>query len=217
MIKAVIFDMDGVLVDSEKHQINVEIATLKEFGLEVTHDIAREYMGLKLSEYFAALKERFNADFDLEEAVEAQRQAISHYYAEVFPLVPHARELVAKLAEDYLIGLSTSSSRTSAESVLNRHDIMKYFNASTCGNEVRYGKPDPEIFQSTIDKLGVIGEECIVIEDSVNGMYAAKATGAKIIARKAGHNLHQDFSVANFVVEDLLQVFEILDQLNNPN
>jgi HAD superfamily hydrolase (TIGR01509 family) len=214
MIKAVIFDMDGVLVDSEKHQINVEIATLKEFGLEITHDIARDYMGLKLSEYFSALKERFNSDFDLDEAVEAQKKAIAHYYAEVFPLVPHARKLVEILSEDYLLGLSTSSSRTSAESVLNRHDIMKYFGASTCGNEVQYGKPDPEIFQSSMDKLGVTGEECVVIEDSVNGMHGAKATGAKVIARKAGHNLHQDFSVADFVVEDLLQVFDILTELN---
>ena len=156
MIKAVIFDMDGVLVDSG----------------QITSDGR-------------------------------------------FPLVQNAKKLVEALAESgqYLLGLSTSSHRSSAEAVLGREGVMKYLQASTCGNEVKFGKPDPEVFIRTIEKLGVEPGECVVIEDSANGMRGAKAAGALVIARKARHNERQDFSSADAVVEDLLDVLDILKSL----
>jgi HAD superfamily hydrolase (TIGR01509 family) len=214
MIKAVVFDMDGVLVDSEKHQVNAEIATLREYGIELTHDLAKDYMGVTLTDYFKALSEKFDVDFPIEEAVARHRKSLDKYYGEVFPLVPHAKKLVETLSPNYLLGLSTSTGRSNAEAILKKFGIMDYLKASTCGDEVLRGKPDPEVFSKTIEALGIEPNEVVVIEDSGHGMRAAKAAGAVVIARKAGHNEHQDFSIADYIVEDLMDVEKILNKLS---
>jgi beta-phosphoglucomutase-like phosphatase (HAD superfamily) len=129
-------------------------------------------------------------------------------------LAPNAKELLQSLSPDYLLGLSTTSSRWSAESILKNFGLLEFIKASTCGDEVSQLKPDPEVFLKTIESLGALPGETVVLEDTVNGMRGAKAAGAVVIARKAGHNEHQDFSVADYVVEDLMDVIGIIKKLS---
>lgn len=222
-IRAIIFDMDGVLVDSEKQHINVEIATFREYGISITQEIAKEYFGTTVRDYIAAIGERFGMNWDseeLEEVISKHSKNLKKYYAEVFPLVPHVREVLEKLklSGKYRIGLATSSSKENAEAVLSRHGVLDFFEERTFGDEVENGKPDPEIFLKTLEKLNentlnfeeILPGNCVVIEDSGRGMQGAKTAGMKVIARKAGHNAHYDFKDADFIIEDLYDLEEIL-------
>lgn len=213
MIKALIWDMDGTLIDSEKHHTNGEIATFKEFGVDVTHEIIKEFMGYSLREYVEAVCERFNVQAPVEEVLKRHREVTDEYYSQLFPMVPHAREVIEKLGENYLQAVATSAEKISAEKALKRIGVYDLLQAHSYGSEFAQSKPNPEIFLKTAEKLGVKPEECVVIEDSTSGMAAARAAGMRLIARRAGHNQHVDFSVADFVVEDLLDVEKIVNSL----
>lgn len=212
-IRAIIWDMDGTLVDSEKYYANGEIATFKEFCPEVSFETLQEYMGWTLKETAVDLVKRFNLSVTPETIIERHKEVLDKYYGEIFPAVPHAEKILAELQEKYLLGLATSAGKASAEAALERLGLLKYFVASTYGSEVSRGKPDAEIFLTTAEKLGVSVSECVVIEDSLPGFNAAKSAGMKLIARKAMHNLKQDFSLADAVVEDLLEVPGVLKNL----
>jgi HAD superfamily hydrolase (TIGR01509 family) len=216
MIKAVIFDMDGVLVDSEKHDANLEIAVLREFGVAVTSEQMREYVGTNVRDFVKQVAKDFDVDLPVGEVIKKLDQEREIYYGEIFPLVPHVKGVLESLSQKYLLGLSTSTSKKHAESILGRFGILNLLRARTFGDEVERGKPDPEIYVRTADKLsGLAGEnlnmsECVVVEDSRNGMHGVKAAGMKLIARRAGHNMHVDFSLADAVIDDMLEIEGVL-------
>lgn len=134
---------------------------------------------------------------------------------------PHSRALVAQAQETlkqlknegYLLGLATSIGAGSGEAILKKLEIFEYFDACTYGSEVSYGKPDPEIYLLTAEKLDVKPRECIVIEDSEDCFRGAKDAGMGLIARRAGHNRNNNFSLADRVVENLLDVPELAREL----
>ena len=211
MIKAVIWDMDGVIVDSEHHHHEGEIATFKHFGVEIPEEINKQYKGTPLHEHFAGLKEQFGVQTPLPDLLEKQNQHISHMYSEYVELFNGVKEVLVELKQKYLQALATSSERKLVEIVLKRFEIEKSFDVVTCGDEVEHGKPEPDIFLKTAVKLGVDPSESVVIEDSLNGIKAGKAAGMIVIAHKAHHNSEIDFSLADFIVEDLREIPQILN------
>lgn len=214
MIKAIIWDMDGVLIDSEKHKVTAEVALLKEHGVDLTMDIARGYMGMELKEYFSELAEVFKVQLPIDEMMVRHHELMQEYYEAVFPMVPHAKTVLEEMKDLYDYGLATSSSRDAAIVGLNRFDLMVFFKAATFGTDVIFGKPNPEIFLRTAEELSIAPNEIVVIEDSVNGFVAAKDAGMRVVARRAGHNASQDFSLADFVIEDLLDIPKVLQKFS---
>lgn len=128
-------------------------------------------------------------------------------------LVPHLKETFEVLKKDYNFGLATSLDKKAAEEVLTRLGIVDYFDERTYGSEVSYGKPDPEIYLTTAEKLGVPPSEVVVVEDSKECFAGIKNAGMKLIARKAGHNLKSDFSLADAVIQDLPEVPMAIEKL----
>lgn len=128
-------------------------------------------------------------------------------------LVPHLQKTFEVLKKDYRFGLATSLDKKAAKEVLIRLGIFDYFDERTYGSEVSYGKPDPEIYLTTADKLGMTPAEVVVVEDSAECFAGIKNAGMKLIARRAGHNSKSDFSLADAVIEDLLDVPEVLRNL----
>ena len=213
-IKGIIWDLDGVLIDSEKHHRNAEIATLKEFDVDLSHDFIKAHMGCTLKAYMEAVVEPYNMDISAEELVDRHRIVLQKYYSEIFPMVPHADVVLEELRRNYAIGLATSAERSAAEGALNHFGLLKFFEEGVCGNEVVNGKPDPEIFLKCAEKLEISAGEAVVVEDAENGFRAAKDAGMMLIARRAVHNEHQSFSLADYVVDDLLDIPKILTKLS---
>lgn len=203
MIEAVIFDMDGVLIESEPYHIRAEIAVFKKHGISLTDEIASEYLGFKLDDYITALGKRFRKDID-HQAISAElHKRIEIMYEEEVPLVPHVKELLPVLNESYKLALVTSREKHLALAVLNRLGIANFFSTGVYREDVQYGKPHPEGFLTAAKLLEVAPINCAVIEDAQAGIEASKQAGMYVIARKAAHNRNQNFSLADEVVEDL--------------
>lgn len=210
MIKAVIFDMDGVLIESEPYHIKAEIEVFKKHGISLTQRIAAEYLGLKLDDYITALEQRFQKDLDHQAISSELQKRISHMYEQEVPLVEHAKELLPIVSQSYKLALATSREKQLARSVLDRLGIASFFPVAVYREGVQHGKPNPEVFLKAAELLNINPVNCAVIEDAQAGIEAGKRAGMHVIARKAAHNRNQDFSSADRVIEDLSRLPDLL-------
>ncbi|MBT5016252.1 HAD family phosphatase [Candidatus Peregrinibacteria bacterium] len=206
MIKAIIWDMDGVLVESEAMHVQAEAELLKEYGLDLTKVDSTKFMGMKLSEYFGAIGKEFGIELPVKEIIKKHSETLRGYYSGKFPIVPHAPEVLRELSKKFPMALATSTRRRLAELYLERLGVTDCFQAIVGGDDVPHAKPDPGIFLLAAEKLGVDPRDTIVIEDSTHGIHAGKAAGATVIARKADHNKSQDFSQADHIITDLQEL-----------
>lgn len=210
---AIIWDLDGVLIDSEPYHIEAEIETLKQYGVKLSLSVLKEYLGVKLEDYFSDLVRRLGKNLPLKEMIRKHHSTLDRYYREVFPLTPHAVEVLEQLQHQYLMGIATSRESDLAKLALERFSLLQYFGAVIYGEDVKHGKPDPEPFLKVSALLDVEPESAVVIEDAVSGFDAAKKAGMNVIARKAPHNSDLDFSSADFIIEDLREIPALLDKI----
>lgn len=207
MPTAIIFDMDGVLINSESYLQDLEIETLKYFGLDLTPETADEYFGLRYEDYFTILIQKYQLQTDVKTILKKFFEVAEKYYAEVFEAMPSAQEVLKELQnKKYHLGLATGSPKKLAQAALKHHDLLSFFEAATYSEEVKAGKPDPEPFLLTAKKLQIPSAEIIVIEDSPNGFKSAKSAGMHLIAYKSKHNKNQDFSLADKIIENLKEI-----------
>ncbi|MGQ9615576.1 MAG: HAD family hydrolase [Spirochaetota bacterium] len=208
--QAIIWDFDGVLIDSEILQIKAEIETARKFGIPLTPEIAEEYIGYKMQDYFSMLVRRFNINVPVFEIIQEHSKTLYHYYKEVFPLSPHAEEVLKELGSKYRQGIATNRERELALASLRRFGLVNIFQAMVFGEDIDHGKPDPEPYIKVAELLGVEPELCVAVEDSPLGFQSAKRAGMLVVARKAEHNLNFDFSQADYVIVDLREILSIL-------
>jgi HAD superfamily hydrolase (TIGR01509 family) len=216
---AVIWDFDGVILDNELLHLDAELGTARAFGLPLTREVALEYLGARLEEYFRALLERFGP-FPAKEKTDGSAtlpvmlakhyETLRRFYREVFPLTAHVREVLDSLGKMYPMGVATNRERELLSLSFERHGLWGCFGCVVCAEDVGRGKPDPEPFLKAARLLSVDPRATAAIEDTENGFKAAKAAGMHLVARKAAHNSHIDFSPADFVVEDLREIPRIL-------
>jgi HAD superfamily hydrolase (TIGR01509 family) len=217
MLKAVMFDMDGVIVDSEPIYYEVEMQIYHELGMDVPDELRYSYVGTKTEDMWSELKEKYLLKQPVEELVKLEAERYRNYItsSDVLKPVPGAIELLQELFEHNIsIALASSSFLKDIEMILGLLDIRKYFSVVVGGDEVKKGKPEPDIFEYAVKKLGVSPENCIVIEDSSNGTKAAKAAGIKCIGYKNKNSGSQDLSSADLIIESMEDIdYETLRQL----
>ncbi|EKD63470.1 MAG: phosphatase/phosphohexomutase [uncultured bacterium] len=206
MIKAIIFDLDGTLIDSEKLHLKAELETLKTFGIKAKKEKILGYMGMGIKDYFQVLKEKFNAHYSIEKIVKAHVKTLEKYYGGLFPAVSNTKKTIRDLSKRYTLALGTSAHTRLAKMCLKRLGIAKYFKVITGGDKVKHAKPHPEIFLLIAKKLKIKPQEIVVIEDSTNGFKAAKSAGMQVIARIGSHNKSEDFSLADHKIKNLLKI-----------
>lgn len=124
-------------------------------------------------------------------------------------VVAEAADVLAELNGEFRLALCTSCGRSSAERILGSFDLADFFEVMVCDEDVSRSKPDPECYELTVEKLGLEASECLVVEDSEAGLHAAKEAGMQVVIRKAGHNKHGNFTLADHFVSDLNEVAEI--------
>ena len=213
MIKAFIFDMDGVIIDSEPIHTQVKRDTFRHFGLEFSDVDFSRYMGGTSGMIFReALAKSGRKDIGLEDLVEYKHT----HYLEILQgggiePVEGARELIEALHGSGLpLGLATSSWPKVMDTVLDSFGIRQYFSSVISGGELPESKPDPAIYLLSAQRLGVEPEACCVLEDTTNGLMAAKRAGMRAIAFRNPHSGQQDLRLADDVVDRLADVKGLL-------
>ena len=183
MIKAVIFDLDGLLLDSEIVAFKVYEELGRRFDFEITlPDFMQNICGQPLRRNVAYVNERFQLPWELEEAVEEVLRIEKKILDEGVDVMPGARELLVYLKENnYKTCVASSSARECSMRLLEKHDLVKYFDDFVFGPEVEKGKPNPDIFLKAAEKVEIASENCLVLEDSQAGIQAAYSAGMKVI------------------------------------
>jgi HAD superfamily hydrolase (TIGR01509 family) len=181
-VEAVVFDLDGVIVDSEHVWDGVREELARERGGR-WHDRAQaDMMGMSSPEWSRYMHEVIGLP-DAPEEINAEvvRRMEARYAAEL-PLIAGAIEAVRRLASAYRLGLASSSNRTVIDSVLSASGLDELFEVTVSSEEVPRGKPAPDVYLEAARRLGVSPERSAAVEDSANGIRSAKAAGMRVIA-----------------------------------
>ncbi len=179
---AVVFDLDGVLLDSEQTWDDARRAYVAAHGGTWRDDATRAMMGMSSNEWSRYLHDELAVP-DAPEAISADVAArVLAVYERELPLLPHAAEAVRGLAERWPLGLASSSNRSVIEVFLDRSGLRPCFTAVVSAEEVAHGKPAPDVYLAVADALGVPAPTCVAVEDSTNGILAAKAARAHVVA-----------------------------------
>jgi HAD superfamily hydrolase (TIGR01509 family) len=181
-IQAVVFDLDGVLIDSEQLWDEVREDLAHERGGR-WHDRAQaDMMGMSSTEWSRYMHEVIGLAESPEEInAEVVRRLLARY-RESLPLLPGAAEAVERLAVVWPLGLASSSNREVIDVVLEQAGIAQHFRATVSSEEVEHGKPAPDVYLEAARRLGVPASRCAAVEDSRNGIRSARAAGMRVIA-----------------------------------
>jgi len=208
LLEAVIFDMDGVLIDSEKEYRRVELNLAKELGIPFTAQEQSGYVGIHQQVMWEEVLAKHGMDLDADEITQTEEDRMFEYYAhgELDAIAPSVK-LVKQLFDNGIkCGVATSSIEINADAVLKRLGIDKKLSALVCSCMVENCKPAPDIYSKCVADLGVNAGGCVAIEDSKNGCISAKSAGLKVIGYANPTSGNQDLSAADVVVDDMSEV-----------
>jgi HAD superfamily hydrolase (TIGR01509 family) len=181
-IAAVVFDLDGVLVDSEAVWDEVRRQFTEENGGHWHENAQRDMMGMSSTEWSRYLRDRLGVQMEPEAISAAVADRVAELYREHLPLLPGAVESVRALAAEWPLGLASSSNRHVIDLVLEEAGIADAFAATVSSEEVTAGKPAPDVYLEAARRLDVEPTGCVAIEDSTNGIRSAHAAGMAVIA-----------------------------------
>lgn len=191
-IKAVIFDLDGTLIDSMWLWKSIDIEYLGKYGHEFPLDLQKEIEGMSFTETAQYFKKRFNIPDSIENIMNEWNQMAKMYYATKVTMKKWAIEFLTYLKENgILTGIATSNSKELLDTVMNRFGLDAYFNIVRTSCEVKKGKPHPDIYLKVAEDLGVLPQDCLVFEDVAMGIMAGKNAGMKVCA------IYDEFSKNN--------------------
>ncbi len=213
MLKAVLFDLDGVLIDSEPVAYRVCEMLANEYGYTIPlTEYTTKYLGRTVVKSMEYMVNRFNLPVSVDELHKRYLKEEEKNTNAGIPLKPYAKEILVHLKEKGIKTIvASSSSRTRAETLLEKNDILKYFDDMIFGYEVPRGKPYPDIFLAACEKLGVAPCEAIVIEDSEAGIDAAFSANIPVVCvvdMKRPNNEHVEKCLA--VVDSLKEAEEVI-------
>ncbi len=201
--RALLWDMDGLLVDSEPLWYLVERDFAKRRGGDFTKQLAAENIGKGIKHTITLMRRLFGFELDVDQGVE---ELISDFMARTgeLTLKPGARELLGRTHGRVGLALASSSHRHLIEKTLDQFDLRPLFGAIVSGQDVAHPKPAPDIFLRAAELLGVPIGECVVLEDSIAGATAGRAAGAIVIAVPEGAPDEFPFAeVADLIAPDL--------------
>ncbi len=208
-LKCVIFDMDGVIIDSEELHKRAYYETFKSIGVDVSDELYKTLTGSSTINTFQKLVALFNLDHDPEALVVQKRDRYIYFFENDPTLhLVHGVEYIIKYfyAKGLTLVLASSSAMVNIDRVFNRFDLNSYFTAKISGADLAESKPHPEIFE----KAAVLGntpkENCIVIEDSDNGVKAANDAGIFVIGYRNPLAADQTLENADLVIEDFSEL-----------
>ncbi len=217
MIKAVLFDMDGVIIDSEPLHQKAYHGMFKAVGIEVSPNLYESFTGQATLHICRQLVNHFKLQQTPEELVNIKRRIFKDLFFNdpELDLIHGVRELIQDYHKNGLtLVLASSASMRNINNVFTKFDLNQYFKTKLSGADLKASKPHPEIFIKAAEASGFRKEECMVIEDSTNGIKAAHSAGIYCVGFKSPHSKNQDYTLANKVITSFKEIyFAKLDKL----
>jgi len=204
-IAAVVFDLDGLLVDSEQLWDRVRRELAADHGVAWPPEATRAMMGMSSPEWSRYMAEEVGLPLTADEVNAEVVRRLRAAYERELPLLPGAREAVERLAAAFPLGLASSSNREVIDAVLDRMGVARCFAATVSSEEVARGKPSPDVYVEAARRLGVDPARAAAIEDSHNGIRSAKAAGMRVLAIPNPHFPPDEaaLALADVVLADL--------------
>jgi HAD superfamily hydrolase (TIGR01509 family) len=208
MTEAVVFDMDGLLLDSEQLWDAVREELARERGGRWSDAAQRDMMGMSSPEWSRYMHDVVGLDETPAEISDEVVRRMDDAYRRRLPLIDGAPEAVERLAGRWPLGLASSSNRELIDLVLDVSGLARFFAATVSSEEVAAGKPSPDVYLEAARRLGVDPEACVAIEDSHNGIRSAKAAGIDVVAIPNAHFPPDEdaLSLADVVVDSLREL-----------
>jgi HAD superfamily hydrolase (TIGR01509 family) len=203
MIKTVIFDMDGVIVDTEPVHYYAYHKQFSELNIDVTDEVYASFTGFSTRNTFQKLKETFVIEQEVEELIQRKRTIFNDAFdtKEDLYLLDGVEDLIKDLyANGMQLILASSASKVTIERVFTRFNLHQYFTDIVSGEDFPQSKPNPAIFLYAASLSKAPKEDCIIIEDSTNGVKAAKGAGIYCVGYNSEHSKMQDLSDADKVI-----------------
>lgn len=208
--KAVIFDMDGVIVDSEPRHERAFLEVVRQIGYGDTHGLRfADYIGRSDQELWNDFVAKHHPPHSLQDLLSRKRQRMVEIIRREQPLFAGLLDLIRKLVPGYRLALASGSERAVVDEVLALQGLRRFFSATVTSSEVKHGKPAPDIFLRAAQLLGVAPAQCWVIEDSKPGVAAGLAAGMKVIAITNTHPA-KDLRRATRVVQSYTEIEQLL-------
>ncbi|CAM3513859.1 MULTISPECIES: HAD family hydrolase [Saccharibacillus] len=205
MIEAFIFDMDGVIIDSEPLHFDVDRQVLEYYGHSITQEQLEGYVGMTNPEFWSILRGEYGMSQTVEEIIEYQlgiKLGVLHA-AQMEP-IPGIRELLAELRRGGIPrAIASSSPRVFIEAVLDKFGLQGEFDFVVSSEEVPRGKPSPDVYLRAAELLGADPARCVVLEDARHGIAAAKAAGMACIGYVNPNSGNQDLTQADLIVDEI--------------
>lgn len=212
MIKAIIFDMDGVIFDSETMYINDLIRFFKQHDIEIQVSDCIPLIGIDSKLYYEQAYTMWNNKTDFltfKKLLQDYFHSLNRNYKAV--VRPQIYSVLETLSKHYKIALASSSRFYTINNALDQVDLKKYFSLIVSGEQFKESKPNPEIYLHTIEKLNVNKNEAIIIEDSPKGILAANRAGIKVLALK-DDKFGLDQSQADIVIDELNDIIKLIEK-----
>ena len=216
MIKAIIFDMDGLMIDSERVTFECYQEILKGMNLTMDEEFYKTLLGKPLKGIYQRFYDVYGNDFPIEDVIKDVHALMAkRFETEGVPIKTGLKSLLEYLKENnYKTIVATSSNRDRVDTILSQAQITDYFDDSICGDEVTKGKPNPEVFLKSCQKLDVNVDEAIVLEDSEAGIQASYDAGIKVICIPDMKYPEKQYEEKTFkILKDLNGVTEYLKNL----
>jgi mannitol-1-/sugar-/sorbitol-6-/2-deoxyglucose-6-phosphatase len=217
-IRAVIFDLDGILADSEPWWNEIDATLLAEYDVTYGGEYHRDVLGVNYRLAIEFYKKAFSLSVATEEMMRRRGEIAAEFFATRIGLFPSVTEVLQELQQMKLrLAIGTSSVGTSARPFLDRHRLTKLFDAIVTGEEVDHGKPAPDIYLQAAGKLGVSGDSCLVIEDALSGIAAGKAAKMRVAAIPDMRFVDpRDYEqAADYLLKNLTEIPALIRQLNS--
>ena len=214
-IKGIIFDLDGVLFDSEYYQWQGWVEPLRKYGIELTKEMYFKYAGKSWKPIEQEMIKDFNLDLKERDLWDEKKKLLEKWFTEkAMPLMPFSREAVEYFFSNpkYKLALCSGGDKDEIVTKLEKNDFLKYFPVIVAGSDVEKSKPFPDIYLLAAEKIGLKPEECLAFEDTQYGLQAAKDAGIACFAVPNEYSAKQDFSRADKILSSLNEAIKFFKE-----